>query len=157
MRIFAHKDEAGQTAAERWMAQLMYTEGLTQTHRTAKLSVLATEVFTLRLTLWAEIACHEVMNLIRNSPLVSGLDSSPYLRCRWRDPIRYALAPTVDIVTRAVAKGRMRLILIDGYVAREVLLSGSNPRKAHRFVHDQRSRTMTDQHDDAAHVGRSSG
>src|ERR1700760_3111924 len=29
-------------------------ESLTQTHRTAKLSVLATEVFTLRLTLWAE-------------------------------------------------------------------------------------------------------
>ena len=30
-------------------------ESLTQTHRTAKLSVLATEVFTLRLTLWTEI------------------------------------------------------------------------------------------------------
>jgi hypothetical protein len=30
-------------------------ESLTQTHRTAKLSVLATDVFTLRLTLWAEI------------------------------------------------------------------------------------------------------
>src|SRR5260370_42371129 len=29
-------------------------ESLRQTHRTAKLSVLATEVFTLRLTLWAE-------------------------------------------------------------------------------------------------------
>src|SRR5258705_2105463 len=30
-------------------------ESLTQTHRTAKLRVLATEVFTLRLTLWTEI------------------------------------------------------------------------------------------------------
>src|SRR5271170_6776228 len=30
-------------------------ESLTQTHRTAKLSVLATEVFTLRLTLWTEV------------------------------------------------------------------------------------------------------
>src|ERR1700730_5600155 len=30
-------------------------ESLTQTHRTAKLSVMATEVSTLRLTLWTEI------------------------------------------------------------------------------------------------------
>src|SRR6201995_1489051 len=30
-------------------------ESLTQTHRTAKLSVLATEVLTMRLTLWTEI------------------------------------------------------------------------------------------------------
>ena len=30
-------------------------ESLTQTHRPAKLSVLATEVFALRLTLWTEI------------------------------------------------------------------------------------------------------
>ena len=30
-------------------------ESLTQTHRTTKLRVLATEVFTLRLTLWTEI------------------------------------------------------------------------------------------------------